>query len=271
MAIKTKHAYFKNGKVAYTDTGKGRAVVFLHGFLEASNMWNHYVKHLPKSFRKICIDLPGHGQTDNFGYNHSMEIMADAVRAVLKEIDVRKAVFVGHSMGGYVSLALAENYPEMVNGVLLYFSSAAADSDEKKVNRNRAIDIVKKNHPLFVQSTIPFLFTDKNRTKYQKTITRLTLAAKFMSKQGILAALEGMRDRSDREIVLKFAPFKIGFILGKEDPVLPFEKIIQQTTIHPNTQVYALEKTGHMGHIENKKETFTATRNFLDYVYFPSK
>jgi pimeloyl-ACP methyl ester carboxylesterase len=271
MGRNVKHASFKNGNVAYTDTGKGRAVVFLHGFLEASNMWNYYVKHLPKAYRKICIDLPGHGQTDNFGYNHSMEIMADAVRAVLKQIDVRKAVFVGHSMGGYVALALAEGYPEMCNGVLLYFSSAAADNAEKKKNRNRAIDVVKKNHPLFVQSTVPFLFTDKNRAKYEKTIARLVLAGKFMSKQGIIAALEGMRDRSDREIVLKFAPFKIGFVIGKEDPVLPYKNLLVQAEINPDTQVYLLEKTGHMGHIENKKETFASTRSFLDFVYFKGK
>lgn len=271
MGRNTKYASFKNGKIAYSDSGKGRAVVFLHGFLEASKMWNFYVNNLPKIYRVICIDLPGHGESDNFGYNHSMEIMAHAVRTVLKLIGVRKAVFIGHSMGGYVSLALAESCPEMINGVLLYFSSASADSEEKKHNRNRAIDVVKKNHALFVQSTVPFLFTEKHRLKYKKTIARLVLAGKFMNKQGIIAALEGMRDRSDREIVLKFAPFKLGFIIGKEDPVLPFEKIMEQTKINPDSKVYVLNKTGHMGHIENKKETFTATKSFLDFVYFPNK
>lgn len=271
MSKRVKYATFKNGNVGYTDSGSGRAVVFLHGFLEASNMWNYYTQHLPKAYRKICIDLPGHGVTDNFGYKHSMELMAESVVAVLKTIQVRKAVLVGHSMGGYVALALAEKYPEMVNGVLLYFSSAAADTADKKANRNRAIAIVKNNHPLFIQSTVPFLFTPKNQKRYAKTIARLVLAGKLMSKQGVIAALEGMRDRNDREIVLKFAPFKVGFVIGKQDPVLPFERIEKQTKIHPETQAYILENTGHMGHIENKKETFAATKLFLEHVYFPAK
>jgi len=102
----TKYVDFKQGKIRYTDSGKGRVVVFLHGFLESLEMWRFY-QNLPNYIRKICIDLPGHGKSDNFGYVHSMELMAEGVRAVLKNEGIRKVVVVGHSMGGYVGLAFA--------------------------------------------------------------------------------------------------------------------------------------------------------------------
>jgi pimeloyl-ACP methyl ester carboxylesterase len=102
---------FKNTKISYTDQGKGNAVVLLHGFLENCTMWNYLAPVLAKKNRVICIDLLGHGQTDCLGYIHSMEDMADAIHQVITELKIRKAVFVGHSMGGYVALAVAELYP----------------------------------------------------------------------------------------------------------------------------------------------------------------
>ena len=108
--MKTTH--FKNTKISYTEQGKGNAVILLHGFLENSTMWKYLVPVLTQKNRVICIDLLGHGQTDCLGYIHSMEDMADAVHHVISELKIRKAILVGHSMGGYVALAFAALYPE---------------------------------------------------------------------------------------------------------------------------------------------------------------
>lgn len=262
-----KYVSFKNGKLRYTDSGKGRAVVFLHGFLENSDMWNYYVAHLPKKYRSICIDLPGHGKSDNFGYNHTMELMAEGIRAVMKQEKIRKVILVGHSMGGYAAMAFAELYPDNTKGVLLYFSSAAGDNKEKKKNRNKAIQLVKRNHTSFVRNSIPLLFSPKNRVKYQKTISVLVKKATQMSQQSIIAALEGMRDRSDREILLKFAPFPIGFVIGELDPVLPAATLLAQAKITQNAYVVFLKNTGHMGFIESKKESYLGVKNFIKSIY----
>ena len=262
-----KYAPFKEGKIKYTDSGKGRVVIFLHGFLESHTMWRFYENNLPTKIRSISIDLPGHGGSNNFGYNHSMELMAQSVKAVLNQEGIRKVVVVGHSLGGYVALAFAELYPDMMKGLIMYFSSAAADTEEKKVNRNRTIKLVEKNKSSFIRNSIPFLFAEKNQGKHLKKIARLIKEANKMGIQNIIASLEGMRDRSDREIVLKFAPFPIHYISGDLDPVLPIKLLKDQSKIPLNGSIDILKNTGHMGFIENKKESFNAVKRFVTKIY----
>ena len=126
-----KTTNFKNTKISYTDQGKGTAVVLLHGFLENQSMWKAFIPELVKKHRIITIDLLGHGETECLGYVHTMEDQADMVHHVLHELKIRKAVLIGHSMGGYVALAFAELYPDNVKGIVLQNSTSRADSEER--------------------------------------------------------------------------------------------------------------------------------------------
>ena len=83
------YTQFKNTKIAYSDQGKGTAVVLLHGFLENSTMWKYLAPVLEKKHRVVCVDLLGHGQSDSVGYVHKMEDMADAVHQVLSDLACR--------------------------------------------------------------------------------------------------------------------------------------------------------------------------------------
>ncbi|MDX5427885.1 MAG: alpha/beta fold hydrolase, partial [Bacteroidota bacterium] len=94
---------FKGIDIHFSEKGAGRALVLLHGFLENRTMWDSLTGTLSKRFRVVAIDLPGHGQTPCLGYVHTMEEMADAVKAVLDHLGLRRYVMVGHSMGGYVT------------------------------------------------------------------------------------------------------------------------------------------------------------------------
>ena len=159
----SKTIQFKNTTISFTDEGKATAVVFLHGFLENKKMWNAFIPEFSKKYRVITIDLLGHGESESLGYMHAMEDNADVVYAVLSELRLRKAIFVGHSMGGYVALALAEFYPEFMKGLVLLNSTSRADSDERKTNRDRAIKAVKQNYSNFVRLSIANLFRENNR------------------------------------------------------------------------------------------------------------
>ena len=125
---------YKNATLHYTDHGKGPALVLLHGFLEDLSMWNRIVKPLAKSHRIICLDLMGHGKTDNLGYIHGMEQQAQMLKFLLVELKVSQCTIVGHSMGGYIALAFAELFPEMMLGLCLMNSTSFADTEEKKHN-----------------------------------------------------------------------------------------------------------------------------------------
>jgi len=256
---------YKNAKIHFTSTGIGSAVVLLHGFLENSLMWQEVSQELSKRNRVICIDLLGHGKTGNLGYIHSMEDQAQMVKAVLNHLKVRKYILVGHSMGGYVALAFAKLFPSNVKGLCLMNSTALPDSEEKKLNRDRAIKAVKQNHKTFVRMAIPLLFLEKNREIFTEEITQITQEALQLSPQGIIAALEGMKIRKNQTSIYKTANFPIQMIVGKQDPALDYESLISQTK---NTNVKIIEfPDGHMSHIENKNELIVALKQLIKKAF----
>lgn len=259
-----KTTIFKNTKISYSEQGKGTAVVLLHGFLENQLMWEAFVPEFSKKYRVITIDLLGHGQTECLGYVHSMEDQADMVYQVLHELKIRKAILVGHSMGGYVALAFAELYPDNMKGLVLLNSTSRADSDERKLNRDRAIVAVKQNYSAFVRMSIANLFSEDNRERLAEQIELVKLEALKTPLQGVVAALEGMKIRNDREVILHFAPYPIQLILGKKDGVLIYEDNLEQIE---GTKVKLTSfPDGHMSHLENKKQLMKVLLEFFKTI-----
>ncbi len=262
--MNSKTIIFKNTKISFSDTGKGTALVFLHGFLENSTMWNAFIPELSQKYRVITIDLLGHGNTEPMGYVQSMEDNADAVHAVLGELRLRKAVLVGHSMGGYVALAFAELYPENVKGIALLNSTSLADSDGRKTNRDRAIVAVKQNYTNFVRLSIANLFSEDNRERLAEEIEKVKLEALKTPLQGIVASLEGMKIRKDREVLLHFAPYPILLVLGKKDPVLNYDENLEQ--IEGTNVKLVTFPDGHMSPVENFEELNKTLKDFFRTV-----
>lgn len=255
---------YKNITIDYTASGKGTAVVLLHGFLENQTMWQYLAPVLATKYRVITVDLLGHGNTDCLGYVHTMEDQADMVHHVLHELKIRKSVLIGHSMGGYVALAFAELYPDNVKGLVLLNSTSRADSDERKLNRDRAIAAVKQNYTAFVRMSIANLFSEDNREKLAEIIENVKLEALKTPLQGIVAALEGMKIRNDREVLLHFGPYPIALILGKKDGVLQYDDNVTQVE---NTRVQLTTfPDGHMSHLENQKALEKTVVAFLKTV-----
>jgi len=224
-------------------------------------MWQDLVPELSKKYRVITIDLLGHGNTECLGYVHSMEENATMVQAVLAEMRIRKAILVGHSMGGYVALAFAEIFPMKMKGLVLLNSTAKADSEERKANRDRAIKAVKKDYVTFVRLSISNLFSPNNREKLNNEIEKVKLEALKTPLQGIVASLEGMKIRKDREDLLHFATYPILLILGKKDPILNYEENLKQIE---NTPVKLVSfPDGHMSTIENREELQEVLLDFV--------
>jgi pimeloyl-ACP methyl ester carboxylesterase len=248
--MKTTH--YKNTTIRYTDQGKGTAVILLHGFLENQSMWDAFIPEWSTKFRVITIDLLGHGSTECMGYVHSMEDNADVVHEVVQELRLRKAILVGHSMGGYVALAFAELYPNWVKGLVLLNSTAKADSDERKINRDRAIKAVKHSFQNFISLSISNLFSEPNRIRLSDAVEKVKNEALKTPLQGIVASLEGMKIREDRQSILHTTSYPKLIVLGEKDPVLNYEETKEQIE---NTQVELLHfPDGHMSHIENQEE-----------------
>lgn len=257
-----KNILYKNTKISFTDSGAGSAIVLLHGFLENKKMWLNYVTLFSDKHRIITIDLLGHGKSEPLGYVHSMEENANVVHEVLEHLKIEKATILGHSMGGYVGLAFAELFPKSIQKLVLLNSTSREDSAEKKLNRTRAIKAVKQNYVGFVSLAIANLFSENNRTRLADKIENVKTEALKTPLQGIIASLEGMKIRKDRESLLQQNLFPVLLILGKKDPVLNYEDSISQ--IEDTTGELVSFEDGHMSHIENKEELKVILLNFFE-------
>ena len=262
-----KTTTYKKEKVSFTDKGKGRVVVLLHGFLGSKNVWDKAALDLAKSYRVIAIDLPGHGTTPCFGYAHSMNLMAKCVKAVMDSLKLKKYVIIGHSMGGYVGLAFADLFPDNLRGLCLFHSTAYPDSEEKKEDRLRTIQLVKSSKALYTKNTIKNLFAFKNLKYLKEEISFAGDIAKQTSKQGIIAALYGMRDRPGRDIILGLVEYPIMMVIGELDNVLPYEQLLEQSLLIKNKSILYLEHDGHFGFLESPKLCNKELRKFLRKCY----
>jgi len=257
-----KQLKVKNHTVNYSVLGSGPALVLLHGFLESMAIWDDFANALSKTNKVITIDLPGFGKTDIFSENHSMELMADTVEAVLENENIKYCLLAGHSMGGYVSLAFANKYAHRLKGLVLFHSHAAADDEQVRINRDRTIEIVKKNHKDFIAGFIPLLFAEQNIEKFAGKIEELKSISLKTSAEGVTAALAGMRDREDHTALLKQLDIPVLFIVGKQDSRIPIEKILPQIALPKHAEALILDEVGHMGFVEARKQTLRTLAHF---------
>ncbi len=259
-----KTILFKNSTISFTDSGKGAAVVLLHGFLENNTMWESIIPVLSKNRRVIAVELLGHGETDAIGYVHSMELMAEAVEAVLKSLRIRRVTLIGHSMGGYVALAFAEKHSEKIKGLCLMNSTSLADDEDRKALRARANKMVQNNFENMVRMSFTNLFSEHSRTAFKSELTLALKEALQTSVQGYMACQEGMRIRANRMAVLKNNGFKKLIIIGKKDSVLDYETSLKEAEdVGAETVVF---NEGHMSHIENKSELIDALQQFVKSI-----
>jgi len=251
---------YKNASFHYFDQGNGPVLLLLHGFLEDLSMWDDIVNSFKQTHRVIRLDLLGHGKTENIGYIHTMEAQAQLIHFLLDHLDISQCSIVGHSMGGYIALAFTELFPEMVQGICLMNSTALADTEEKKHNRDRGIKAVKQNHKIFIRLAIPNLFSEENRSVFTSEIKSITQSALKMSQQGIIAALEGMKVRKDQSHLLGKKEFSILMIIGRKDPALDYNSLIDQVNKYALNHV--IFDDGHMSHIENISALKIAIHNW---------
>ena len=251
---------YKNASIFYTDTGKGTTIVLLHGFLENASMWNEIASELSKRNRVITIDLLGHGSSDCLGYVHSMELFAEALEAVLKQLRIRRCILVGHSLGGYVALSFAERNLQKVKGLCLLNSTSNEDSHERKQLRTRANAMIQKNFTNLVRMSFTNLFSETSREKYVDQINRALNEALQTSVQGYIAGQEGMKLRPNRNRVLAENNFKKMIIIGEKDPVLEVQKLKEEAE-NTNSKLIVFPD-GHMSHIENTEALISVLKDF---------
>ncbi|HEY1203034.1 MAG TPA: alpha/beta hydrolase [Niastella sp.] len=251
-----------NGQpVYYRVEGKGLPVVLVHGFSEDGTVWENQVAALKDKYQFIIPDLPGSGQSPLNDAEWSMEYFADCIRLILDQEKIETVSMIGHSMGGYITLAFADAWPNRLQSFGLFHSTAFADSEEKKTARRRGIEFIQQNGPAkFLEQSIPNLFSEETK-KHQSGMVRKILAryTNFIG-QSLVNYYQAMMVRPDRTHVLKNFPRPILFILGKHDTAVPYEQGMQQCYMPGLSYIHTLEHSGHMGMWEEP----VLSNNFTD-------
>jgi pimeloyl-ACP methyl ester carboxylesterase len=237
----------------FKDEGKGYPIVLLHGFLESLSMWNSLAAVLQKEYRVVSIDLPGHGKSKSLDSEPSIDQMANAVFRLLDNLQIKDAIIIGHSMGGYVGLALVEHHPELINSLILLHSKASEDSDQSKKKRDLGIEMLQRHPSLFIKESIQNLFWNKSVDSLEFEKHELIEDALKVDPQGYIDSLLAMKNRPNRTKLLN-AGNSIVYIAGKNDPVIPIELSLLEMQRLPENSRVILENSGHMGFIEEKEK-----------------
>ena len=262
-----KESFLKIGDatVYVSDSEKGeKCVVLLHGYLESLRVWDDFVGLLTDKVRVVAIDIPGHGRSSNIAPVHTMELMADVVAGVLDALQIDKVTLVGHSMGGYISLAFCAAYAERLEGLVLLSSSPNSDTEPKRENRRREIALVRAGKKDMLARVAPEAgFAEMNRDSLRRYINNLVEQVHITDDDGIVALLGGMIERKDQNEMLRNSRVRQLFIMGTHDGYIPVEAAQEFIAKNPQAKVAWLDKSGHMGFIEEPEACATALLEFV--------
>lgn len=234
----------------YEITGNGpENLILLHGFMENLSIWEEMIPKLSKDFTLIKIDLPGHGLSKTYGEIHTVEFMAEEVKKVADHLKLKEFHLLGHSMGGYISLAFAEKFGANLKSLTLFFSTYFADDAEKKEQRKKSFRLIKEAYSNYVKAGVPNLFSSNEKSTLEGKINLAKEIALSTKTDGVLAAVKGMIERTDKKNILQNFEGKILVIAGKHDSAVNTAKTIAGLPDKTNIKSYILD-CGHNGHWE---------------------
>ncbi|MEO7393473.1 MAG: alpha/beta hydrolase [Chitinophagaceae bacterium] len=261
---------FKNSTIFYRVCGEGKTVVLIHGFGEDGNIWNDIIKSLKNNFRVIVPDIPGSGRSTilkNENSETSIDDYAEAIINILKNESVSDCTVIGHSMGGYITLAIAEKYPETLHAFGLFHSTAFADNEERKQTRLKSTEFIKSHDAIsFLTTSLPGLFADKFKQEHNDVIEKLIDASRSFSSETLIQYQKAMISRPDRTAVLQKTKLQVLFIIGEKDQVIPLQQSLAQCHFPSIASVHILPNAAHMGMLEESKLCTDIIISFLNNV-----
>lgn len=234
----------------YEISGKGReTLVLLHGFMENLEIWDDMMPHLSEDFQLVKVDLSGFGKSAPIAEIQTMELFAEEIKKLTDHLEINKFHLLGHSMGGYISLAFAEKFPELLKSFTLFFSTYFEDDDEKKSIREKSLRLIEENYKAYASAGIPNFFGPDARRILKNKIQLAKEIAYTANVNGVLASQKGMKYRPNRKSVLEQFDGLILLIEGRFDNAVNAIKTIVELPERNNIKAYLLN-CGHNGHWE---------------------
>lgn len=234
-------------------------VVLLHGFGENEDIWDTFIPLLPDEHQYVRLDY------STITFCQTIDEYAAWVHHEIEEKEITRFVLIGHSMGGYISLAYAKKYPEYLAGLGLFHSTAFADSSEKKKSRDKTISFIKKyGSEKFIEGFLPNMYNDTFKKRNSVYIHKQLEDNKKLPSEALILATKAMKDRKDTSEVLKSLDLPIMKVIGKQDQFISFEDSLQQIPLLQKPYVLILDHIAHAGMMEAPDECAAFTTSFLE-------
>ena len=258
---------YRSSTIFYRKEGNGYPVILIHGFAEDGSIWQNQISYLAKNYKLIIPDLPGSGKSPFYPQLITIDDYAECIEFITDKEKISDCIIIGHSMGGYITLAFAEKYPEKLKAFGLFHSTAYADSDEKKSARKKGIEFIQKYGSYeFIKQSVPNLFAENFRKEHPETVSELIERYNNSNPHSLVSYYNAMMDRPDRTRVLKDFKKAVLFIIGEKDSAVPLEHSMQQSFLPELCYIHILENTAHMGMFESKDRSNKILNEFLKEV-----
>ena len=247
---------YQGSEIFYKVIGNGQPVMLLHGFAEDSNIWKEQVSFLQNHCKLILPDLPGSGKSEMLNKEKvSIEDYAHCMNALLKNENISRVILLGHSMGGYITLAFAELYPDTLKAFGFVHSSAFADSEDKKLSRKKSIALIEEYgvYP-FLKNTLPNLFAENYKKQHPEKVLELIEQGKNFTPNALIQYYNAMTARPDRTQVLQNSAIPVLFIMGSEDVATPLSDLLKQVHLPKVSYIHIIEDSGHMSMCEQPEK-----------------
>jgi len=254
-----EYVSLNNAKLAFFQRpGTGAPVFLLHGYPLDHSIWQPMIPYLEKEARLIIPDLRGHGLSTTTEENYSIERIADDIAGLMEYLKIKSAYMVGHSMGGYVSLAFAKKYEDKILGLGLIASRINADLPSQKESRLRMINEI---HEGGIQKVAEYMST---RLVYDQSFVNILYELILkMKPDGAIGALRAMIARNDSTHVFEKLATRILFVAGSNDVLIPIDSSRLVQELNPNCTYYELDNVGHMPMLESPIQTAEAVNQLI--------
>lgn len=251
-------------RLAYEESGKGAPLLFIHGFPLNRNIWRPQIEALRSSFRVITPDVRGHGESEATSGVYEMESLAEDVAGLLQHLQCGPAYIAGHSMGGYILFALWRKNPELVRGMILVSTRAAADTAEGQANREALAQRVERegHEPVVAKMLTPMLAEASVRAHPNLKHT-VEAMMRGTSVQALSGASRGMAARSDSTELLPRITVPTLIIAGTADALIHPSESEKMARAIPQARFRLIEGAGHLPSLEKPEEVNVTLREWL--------
>ncbi len=236
-------------------------LILLHGYGEDAKIWDTIKAAF---WPNLNVLTPSYASRSDL---QSIDEYAEAVYNDLQSQNINRGVLIGHSMGGYIALAIAEKYPDFVKGLGLFHSTSYADSEEKKANRDKnIIAIEEKGAAGFLKDFVKNMYSDEFAENNPGIVEEHSKAVSQLPPAALKAGMSAMKDRPDRRHVLEKASYSVLFIIGMKDKAVKPEEALEQVNLPANSSQLILENAGHMGMVEEPDDCLEIIQSFWQRI-----